>query len=116
MYLCITKDEHILYLDKNQVSLGHNNNEIEFVNDDNQCIMYILSYEGDKDTTRSTPGAQLIDKYLLENNKFVHINTFNVNEIKGCENKIITLEKNENKIELFEILYDKNSSKQYRCY
>lgn len=112
-YLCVLKDKEIVFLEPNIVSLGNSNNEIEFLFNENQWEMYVLAFEYDKDISMSNPGKQIIDKYVLSDNQFKHTKCFNVHDIQDCENKYITFEKNENAIDLYELVIDKDSWKAY---
>ncbi len=108
MYLCVMRGEKIVFLEPNVVTFGSSNNEIEFL--DNE--MYILAYETDKDMTMSDIGNQVLDKYVLKDDYFVLEKTYTVADVVG-EKIHVTLEKTEAGIDLYELLFDKNSTKDY---
>ena len=112
-FLCVVKNDKIVFLEDNMVTYGMTHNEIEFVTKDDKDFMYVLTYESDKDPLSSNTGRQQIDKYILKDNAFVHDKTMYVNEIEGCANKAVTFEGDGEDIVLYEVAYNTNLNDNY---
>ncbi len=104
MYICVVKNKEIVLLEPNVVSLGYHNNEIEFITENASDIMYVLSYHSDKDASMSNSGKQIIDKYLFSNAGFIYEKRMLVKDLIGCDDKIVTFERENDDIYLYELL------------
>ncbi len=117
MYLCVMKDDEIVFLNHNEISIGKLNNEIEFVKYKDKNYMYILSFQSDKDPSMSNCGNQIIDIYELIDNNFNYDKRIDVNKLEGFEEKWASFEKKDGTILLRDFAQIDDRDKAYNeCY
>ncbi len=98
MYLCVVKDEEIVFMEPNCVELG-TNSSLEFMENENQWKMYLgaTAYLGDD-------SYQTLRTYNLEKENFVLEQEDTVYNINGFENIwYIVLEKEESTIGIYQV-------------
>lgn len=103
-YMCVTKDEKIVFLDANQI-LYASTDEVEFLDKDGVWRMYILAsmiskqYKGGNGVM-----TQEISQYLLEEGFFIYENTYMVYELENItEYDMVTMKKSGSNIDLYEL-------------
>ena len=114
-YLAIMQEKNLVGIVENSAFLTVYNEKIEFIISDDVAEMYILSNSDAKNYPNLTGfGDTIIEKYVLKDDYFEFDNTINISDIEYCKDyEYITMKKNSNSIELYELVLGAGEYKLY---
>lgn len=107
-YICVVKDKEIVFLKEDKIHVGLVD-EIEFAKCDENWYMYLLMQTNNS-------GTQSIEEYILKDNSFELSKTvgmWDYEPVKSAGNPIITLEKENDDIEIYIIKGEDKESIRY---
>lgn len=107
-YICVVKDKEIVFLKADKIHVGLVD-EIEFAKYDGNWYMYLLMQTNNS-------GTQSIEEYILKNNSFELSKTvgmWDYEPVKSAGNPVITLEKENDDIEIYIIKGEDKESIRY---
>lgn len=114
MYLCVMQGDEMVFFEPNMVMYGNSNNQIEFLRDSDGWKMYVLAHTGNKSLNSSNTGKEIIDEYVMHDNKFTYVNTDYLEEIMVDGKVNIIMKKVNGHIELYYLVKDKDPEVLYQ--